>query len=86
MVALPRSGPSVDTNATLLAENALAGPATEPAVLENCTDPPKAPVRFAPLQLPLKLVLKLLSMSGSVKVGAIAKALTLPCLSVACTR
>ena len=50
--------------------------------VDDCwTDPPKAPVRFCPLQLPLKLVLKLLSVSGTVKLGETVKALTCPALS-----
>jgi hypothetical protein len=75
----------VETHAMLLAATAADGWAVAPAVVDSWTEPPKAPVRLTPLQLPLKLELKLLSVSGTVNAGAMAKALVVPAVSVACT-
>src|SRR5919201_4356392 len=83
--ALPRSGPRVETTAKLLAVCGFCGLAVAPAVVENWTEPLNAPDRFWPLQLPLKLDWKLLSVSGTLKVGPAANGLSLPVLSTAWT-
>src|SRR6266851_9698661 len=83
--ALPRSGPMVETHARLVAGAAFDGLAVAPAVLDCATEPPNAVERLTPLQEPLKLDWKLLSVSGTVNEGMIENALRLPCLSTACT-
>src|SRR2546428_3088352 len=76
--ALPRSGPSVDTSAKLVAGAALDGWAVAPGVEDSATEPPKALLMFTPLQLPLRLELKLLSVSGTWNDGLTANVLTVP--------
>src|SRR2546429_9925160 len=83
--ALPRSGPTVETRARLVAGAAFEGWAVEFAVADSWTEPPKALLMFTPLQVPLKLELKLLSVSGTWNDGLTAKVLTWPCLSTAWT-
>ena|SRR2546426_7058887 len=83
--ALPRSGPSVETHARLVAGAAFDGWAVAPGVVDSWTEPPNALEMLTPLQPPLKLELKLLSVSGAVKELPIENGLRLPCLSTAWT-
>ena len=75
----------MDTHARLVAGAAFAGAAIAPAVLDSCTEPPNAPTRFNPLQLPLKVELKLLSISGTLRLAAWANGPALPAASTAWT-
>src|SRR5437763_1815748 len=76
---------SAQSSSTPTAAPACGGARIRLAVLDSGTDPPSAPTMYTPLQLPLKLGLDLLWVSGTLRLAAWTNGPALPAASTACS-